>query len=109
MKRSVLFVSLLLSLILSNPAANSVMAATADPFSVQSGVEAAVNKEAAEKEKEEAAAAPEEAPVEEAKPETVTEIKVHTVAAGDSLWRIAQKLLGDGNRYREIIEANKAK
>ena len=48
MKRSVLFVSLLLSLILSNPAANSVMAATADPFSVQSGVEAAVNKEAAE-------------------------------------------------------------
>jgi len=51
MKRSVLFVSLLLSLILSNPAANSVMAATADPFSVQSGVEAAVNKEAAEKKK----------------------------------------------------------
>lgn len=109
MKRSVLFVSLLLSLILSNPASNSVMASTADPFSVQSGVEAAVNKEAAEKEKEEVAAAPEEAPTEEVKPQTVTEIKVHTVVAGDSLWRIAQKLLGDGNRYREIVEANKAK
>lgn len=82
------------------------MASTADPFSVQSGTNAAVNQNAA---KEEVPAAPAEAPKEEAKPQTVKEIAKHTVQAGDSLWRIAQKLLGDGNRYREIIEANKAK
>jgi len=106
MKRSGLFLSLLLALILSNPAAEPVMASTADPFSVQSGTNAAVNQNAA---KEEVPAALAEAPKEEAKPQTVKEIAKHTVQAGDSLWRIAQKLLGDGNRYREIIEANKAK
>ncbi len=106
MKRSGLFLSLLLALILSNPAAEPVMASTADPFSVQSGTNAAVNQNAA---KEEVPEAPAEAPKEEAKPQTVKEIAKHTVQSGDSLWRIAQKLLGDGNRYREIIEANKAK
>ncbi len=106
MKRSGLFLSLLLALILSNPAAEPVMASTADPFSVQSGTNAAVNENAA---REEAPEAPAEAPKEETRPETVKEIARHTVQSGDSLWRIAQKLLGDGNRYREIIEANKAK
>lgn len=108
MKRSGLFVSLLLAIILSNPAAEPVFASTADPFSVQSGTNAAVNQGAAAKEEVPAAPAA-EAPKEEEKPKTVTEIAKHTVKSGDSLWRIAQKLLGDGNRYREIIEANKAK
>ncbi|MDD3148506.1 MAG: LysM peptidoglycan-binding domain-containing protein [Candidatus Riflebacteria bacterium] len=108
MKRSGLFLSLLLAIILSNPAAEPVFASTADPFSVQSGTNAAVNESVAAK--EEVPAAPvAEAPKEEEKPATVTEIAKHTVQSGDSLWRIAQKLLGDGNRYREIIEANKAK
>ena len=31
----------------------------------------------------------------------------HTVEKGDSLWAISSKTLGDGNRYREIFEANK--
>ena len=31
----------------------------------------------------------------------------HTVEKGDSLWAIAKKTLGDGNRYMEIFEANK--
>jgi len=31
----------------------------------------------------------------------------HTVASGDTLWAIADKTLGDGNRYPEIFEANK--
>ena len=31
----------------------------------------------------------------------------YTVESGDCLWRIAQKLLGDGNRWIEIYEANK--
>ncbi len=110
MKRSGLFVSLLLAIILANPAAQPVMASTtADPFSVQSGTNAAVNESVTAREETPPAA---EAPAEkkeEAKPKTTTEIAKHTVKSGDSLWRIAQQLLGDGNRYREIIEANKGK
>lgn len=37
------------------------------------------------------------------------EVKDHTVQPGDSLWKIAQQLLGDGNRYPEIVAANKDK
>jgi nucleoid-associated protein YgaU len=33
----------------------------------------------------------------------------YTVKAGDSLWRIAQNKLGDGNRYMEIFYANRDK
>lgn len=31
---------------------------------------------------------------------------VYTVAAGDTLWSIAQRQLGSGQRYREILELN---
>lgn len=31
---------------------------------------------------------------------------VHTVAPGDNLWDIADRYLGDGQRYREIVAAN---
>ncbi|TCO69423.1 peptidoglycan-binding protein LysM [Rhodovulum euryhalinum] len=31
----------------------------------------------------------------------------HTVVKGDSLWKIAEKTLGNGARYTEIFEANK--
>ena len=34
-------------------------------------------------------------------------ITEYIVKPGDSLWRISVKFLGDGNRYREIIELNK--
>jgi nucleoid-associated protein YgaU len=40
-------------------------------------------------------------------PEPAAEPVFHTVAKGDTLWAIAQKTLGDGNRYTEIFEANK--
>lgn len=35
------------------------------------------------------------------------EPKFHTVEKGDSLWKIAEKTLGNGARYTEIFEANK--
>jgi nucleoid-associated protein YgaU len=40
---------------------------------------------------------------------TVKELRTteYIVKHGDSLWQISVKLLGDGNRYREIIELNK--
>lgn len=31
----------------------------------------------------------------------------HTVEKGDSLWKVAEKALGNGARYTEIFEANK--
>jgi len=31
----------------------------------------------------------------------------HTVEKGDSLWKIAEKHLGNGSRYNEIFEANR--
>ena len=31
---------------------------------------------------------------------------IYTVTSGDSLWKIAESILGDGNRYREIKELN---
>lgn len=31
----------------------------------------------------------------------------HTVAKGDTLWKISEKTLGNGARYKEIFEANR--
>jgi len=33
--------------------------------------------------------------------------KTYTVVAGDSLWKIAQHQLGNGNEWQKIYEANK--
>lgn len=117
MKRSGLFLSLLLAIIVSSPSLQTLEAATentkitssstsADPFAVKSGVNAVVNDNVDASEIVIKAVA--EAP-KVAEPKKTVEIAKHTVKAGDSLWRIAQELLGDGNRYRELIEANKAK
>lgn len=32
--------------------------------------------------------------------------RIHTVTHGDTLWTIAKKYLGDGNRYKEIVSLN---
>lgn len=36
----------------------------------------------------------------------VTENKTYTVAKGDTLWAIAKKFYGDGNKYPKIVSAN---
>ena len=36
-----------------------------------------------------------------------TAIIDYTVKRGDSLWRIAERMLGDGGRYREIVDLNR--
>ncbi|MDX8053928.1 LysM peptidoglycan-binding domain-containing protein [Lentzea sp. BCCO 10_0798] len=52
---------------------------------------------------EAAAPAPaEEAPAAPAAPA----VQTHTVAGGDTLWAIAERFYGDGNRYGEIASAN---
>ena len=33
--------------------------------------------------------------------------KLHVVASGESLWKIAKSELGDGNRWKEIYDANR--
>lgn len=48
-------------------------------------------------------------PPEAERVETPADNKTYTVKEGDSLYRIAQKLLGDGDRYDEIYKANKDK
>lgn len=44
------------------------------------------------------------APPQKKEPATAS---TYTVQAGDSLWKISQKLYGDGNQWRRIYEANK--
>ena len=46
--------------------------------------------------------------VEEPKTEAeVPATKLYTVVAGDSLWKIAQKELGNGSKWTQIYETNK--
>lgn len=40
--------------------------------------------------------------------ESAPKAAVHKVVAGDCLWNIAQKYLGDGSRYKEVYELNKS-
>jgi hypothetical protein len=47
--------------------------------------------------------------VQETRPaETAPKAKTHTVVKGDSLWAIAQKYLGNGNRYPDIYKLNQS-
>lgn len=48
-----------------------------------------------------------QATVEPNRPAEKPPAQTHTVVKGDSLWAIAQKTMGNGNRYSELYEANK--
>ena len=54
----------------------------------------------------EAAPAPEPTPA-EAPPEDDAGVKTYTVKSGDSLWKIAEEMYGNGSKYKTIFEANK--
>ncbi|MCC6393765.1 MAG: LysM peptidoglycan-binding domain-containing protein [Bryobacterales bacterium] len=47
--------------------------------------------------------------VDESLPQPAPPVKTYVVAAGDSLWKIAAKHLGNGALYPKIIEANPGK
>ncbi|MCM6775152.1 LysM peptidoglycan-binding domain-containing protein [Nocardia sp. CDC159] len=56
---------------------------------------------------EEAAAAPVNEPAaEQAPPPPAPEPRTYTVEPGDTLWAIAERFYGDGNRYGEIAQAS---
>ena len=40
-------------------------------------------------------------------PESVVEVEYYTIVSGDTLYAIAKKFLGDGNKYPDIFEANR--
>jgi nucleoid-associated protein YgaU len=40
-------------------------------------------------------------------PKATGETEYYTIQKGDTLWKIAQQFLGNGNKYPEIFEANK--
>jgi nucleoid-associated protein YgaU len=39
--------------------------------------------------------------------ETIEEVEFYTIEKGDTLWAIAKKHLGDGNKYNDIFAANR--
>ncbi len=40
-------------------------------------------------------------------PEQTIEVEYYEIQKGDSLWKIASAMYGDGNKYHQIFEANK--
>lgn len=41
-----------------------------------------------------------------ARPDTRVQPKTYTIAPGDTLWKVAQKVLGDGSKYAQIQKLN---
>ncbi|MFK7804957.1 MAG: LysM peptidoglycan-binding domain-containing protein, partial [Anaerolineae bacterium] len=66
-------------------------------------------KAAAERQAAAAARREERAAEAQAAAEAAEAAKTYTVLAGDSLWKIAEAQLGNGNRYMEIAKLNNIK
>ena len=48
-------------------------------------------------------------PVAETEPQTpAVKARTYTVQSGDTLWKIADDIYGDGNEYQKIFEANQS-
>ncbi|GIO42467.1 LysM peptidoglycan-binding domain-containing protein [Paenibacillus apis] len=45
-------------------------------------------------------------PAPAARPDTRVQPKTYTLVAGDNLWKVAQKFLGDGSKYKQIQSLN---
>lgn len=56
---------------------------------------------------EEAAGRPVDKPADPATPAPVAATDRYTVQSGDTLWKIAAEVYGDGARYAEVFEANR--
>jgi nucleoid-associated protein YgaU len=50
---------------------------------------------------------PKEAKAQKEQKQPKEQFRIYTIKGSDSLWQIAVKQLGDGNRYKEIIKLNK--
>lgn len=113
MKNQTLCLLLMLSLLLGQNSIAEANSGGSDPMNVKTTNSAtvSVSEKKAATEKEEAVKPSKEEKKEEVKEEESKpkekQVVTHSVKQGESLWRIAQQYLGDGNRWRELVELNK--
>lgn len=113
MKKKCVYLFLMLGLLLGQ---NNATFAKNDPMSVNKNNAAKVtisdakDKAVAPKDKTEVkqTKVKEEVVKNEEPQKPKKKVVIHKVKSGESLWAIAQQHLGDGNRWRELVESNKS-
>ncbi|MBP5467896.1 MAG: LysM peptidoglycan-binding domain-containing protein, partial [Candidatus Riflebacteria bacterium] len=111
MKKKCVYLFLLLGLLLGQ---NNATFAKNDQMSVNKNNAAKVtisdakDKAEAPKDKKEVKQTKEKEEVKKEEPQKPKKkVVIHKVKSGESLWAIAQEHLGDGNRWRELVDTNK--